>query len=90
MPGDTADYTNKMRILFCSMAALFCLAALTGCAALNQPTTTRAAVVGGISGYYGWTTLGRGSSESEAISLARSKGYSSYRYDSVTGIAYGK
>lgn len=79
-----------MKTLFLMVIVLFCIIGLTGCAALSQPTTTRAAVVSGFGGYYGWTVLGRTTSESEAASLARSKGYSNYAYDSVTGIAYGK
>lgn len=69
---------------------LCCLAGTTGCTALSQATTSRAAVVSGIGGYYGYNVLGVVSSESEASELAAKRGYSNYMYDSVTGIAYGK
>lgn len=57
---------------------------------MGQSISTRGAVIGGIGGYYGWTALGKVSSESEAASLARSKGYSNYMYDSATGLVMGK
>lgn len=79
-----------LKIVFSIMLLVGCTAYLSGCSSLSQATPARAAFIGGVSGYYGWTTLGRVSSESQAAELASSKGFSNYMYDSVTGIAYGK
>lgn len=77
-----------MKILFIVVAALFSITCLTGCA--SQAFSPRGAIVGGLGGYHGYTVIGKASSESEAASLARSKGYDYYVYDSATGIVMGK
>ncbi len=78
------------QILFSICTGVLFTTILISCGSYTNYKTTRGAIVGGLGGYHGYVTLGRASSQSEAIQLAKSKGYSNYLWDSDTGLVMGK
>ncbi len=81
----TRQKNEMKRILF--IAILICVSALmTSCGTINYGGAAR----GALAGYSGYTFVGYCSSESECISLIKSKGYTQYFYDASNGASYGK
>jgi len=76
---------RKIAIIAIALVAAF---SFTACGTLSE--MARGGAIGYGAGSAGYTYIGVRSSESECRELARSRGYSSYIFDSRTGACYGK
>ena len=87
---------NKLKIFIqASGLAAFCFMVAASSSSQHANSSSggidwRGAAVGAGAGYNGYVPLGNASSEANAKSLAKSKGYSYYLWDSVNGVVYGK
>ncbi len=76
--------------LFCFMAAASATTQNSSGSGTDWRSIGRSAVIGAGAGHDGYDCLGTASSQSEAKKMAASQGYSTYIFDTNSGLVYAK